>query len=163
MRLLLKAWSANEYDDGGCEFALVNLTSELARLALRRIQVLKDQKAADPDVGETYYWNCCAVYFSRWVNLNSLQTGVPSARDAMNDLLDRLQVDKRERVAAPEDFEVEESSIARTECEQMIVHDDEITFLAIPKHTGFYVTTAAIPLVVLEAAVTAASASANVR
>ena len=38
------------------------------------------------------------------------------------------------------------------ECGQMIVRDDGIAFLAIPKHCDFYVTTAEIPVPVLQEA-----------
>ena len=38
----------------GCEFALVDLTPELAALALRRIATLQRENL-DPDIDETYY------------------------------------------------------------------------------------------------------------
>jgi hypothetical protein len=38
------------------------------------------------------------------------------------------------------------------EYEQMIVSQDSIAFMAIPKHASFYVQTAEIPVAVLEAA-----------
>lgn len=38
------------------------------------------------------------------------------------------------------------------ECEQMIVREDSIAFMAIPKHASFYVQTVEIPLVMLKAA-----------
>ncbi len=47
--------------------------------------------------------------------------------------------------------------IAAVECEQMIVREDSIAFMAIPKHASFYVQTVEIPLAMLEAAVTNAS------
>jgi hypothetical protein len=43
------------------------------------------------------------------------------------------------------------------ECEQMIVGEDSIAFMAIPKHASFYVQTVEIPLTMLEAAATGAS------
>jgi hypothetical protein len=43
MRIILKVSSNNEYCDGGCEFALVNLTPQLATLALRRIDTLREE------------------------------------------------------------------------------------------------------------------------
>jgi len=42
MKLVLRVSSGNEYCDGGCEYAALDLTRELASLALRRIQVLKE-------------------------------------------------------------------------------------------------------------------------
>ena len=43
------------------------------------------------------------------------------------------------------------------ECEQMIVREGSIAFMAIPKHASYYVQTVEIPLAMLEAAATSAS------
>ena len=48
----------------GCEFALVDLIPELARLAVLRIATLREQKNLDPDIDETSYWAYFAEYFS---------------------------------------------------------------------------------------------------
>src|SRR5579859_3226262 len=57
MKLILRVSSSNEYCDGGCEYAAVELTRELASLALRRIEALKEGKKTDELVYETYYWD----------------------------------------------------------------------------------------------------------
>ena len=54
MRIILKVSSTSENCDGGCEFAIVDLTVELAALALGRIATLKEQKSLDPDIIKTY-------------------------------------------------------------------------------------------------------------
>ena len=54
MKLVLSVSSGNEFCDGGCEFALVDLTPELGAMALRRIDVLKEQKKSDGSLLETY-------------------------------------------------------------------------------------------------------------
>ena len=64
MRIILKVSSSNEHCNGGCEFALLDLTPELARLAVGRIATLREQKSLDPDIEETYYWAYFAEYFS---------------------------------------------------------------------------------------------------
>jgi hypothetical protein len=43
MRIVLKVSSNNEYCDGGCDFALVDLMPELAALALRSIDTLREE------------------------------------------------------------------------------------------------------------------------
>jgi hypothetical protein len=64
MRVALRVSSSYEHWDGGCEFALVEVTPELAALALRRIAALRAQKSVDPDIDETYYWTSCVkCYF----------------------------------------------------------------------------------------------------
>jgi hypothetical protein len=65
--VVLKVWSSNPYNNGGCDFAVVDLTPGFAKVALRRIAVLCQEKALDPSVYETYYWDSAAEYFSPWV------------------------------------------------------------------------------------------------
>ena len=67
MRIALKVTSSNENCNGGCEFALVDLTPDLAALALRRISALKAQKELDPGIDETHYWAYFVdCYFDPW-------------------------------------------------------------------------------------------------
>ena len=53
MQVILKVWSSNSDHNGGCDFALVENTPDFAKLALRRIEVLCEQKALDPAEDET--------------------------------------------------------------------------------------------------------------
>jgi hypothetical protein len=55
MRIALKVTSSNEYCNGGCEFALVDLTPDLVALALGRVATLREQRNLDPDIDEMYY------------------------------------------------------------------------------------------------------------
>ena len=152
MNLILRVSSRNEYCDGGCEYAVVDLTRELASLALRRIQVLKEHKKNDELVYETYYWDFNAEYFSLRADFTNMPEKMKTAILAVADIVEALAVDDNELVTAPDDFEVVEAQIAATECGQMIARDDAIAFLAIPKHCDFYVTTAEIPVSVLQEA-----------
>ncbi len=152
MKLVLTVSSSNQYCDGGCEFALVDLTQELAGVALRRIHVLGEHKKSDESVYETYYWAYHAEYFSPWTNLANASGKVKTALRAMAEIVESLEVEEKEVVTVPDDFEVVEAQIAAVECEQMVVREDGIAFLAIPKHCDFYLTTAEIPLQVLERA-----------
>ena len=61
MRIVLKVSSSNEYCDEGCEFALADLTPELAALALQRIAALREQKSLDPDIGRVGTMHCCII------------------------------------------------------------------------------------------------------
>ena len=156
MRIVLKVSSNNEYCDGGCEFALVDLTPELAALALGRIATLREQKNLDPDIIETYYWAYFAEYFSPWADLANRGEEVEGTRVTLEGMLDELPIEEKEIVCVPETFQVSPRHAAAVECEQMIVRDS-IAFMAIPKHASFYVQTAEIPLAMLEAAATGAS------
>ena len=156
MRILLKVTSNNEYCDGGCEFALVDLTPELAALALGRVATLREQKNLDADVEETYYWAYVVEYFSPWVSLVSTEEEVEPAVKVAN-VLDELGIEENEVLTVPEIFRVPSCQIAAVECGQMLVRQDSITFTAIPRHASFHVQTIEIPRGTLEAAATRAS------
>ena len=123
MKVVLKVSSTNENCIGGCDFALVELTPELAALALRRIAVLREQKKLDPDIDETYYWAYFAEYFSPWRNLASAESEVKTASLALAEVLEDLLIEEEGTVTVPESFQVPSSQVARVECEQMIVRE----------------------------------------
>jgi len=150
MRIVLKVWSSNPESNGGCDFALVEVTPELAALALRRIAAVREQKALDPAVDETYCWDSAAQFFSPWADVGCQTEEAKAACLELEEELDSLQIDRREMVAAPDNISVRESQVARVECMQMVVREESIAFTAIPKHTDFYVTTARIPKEILE-------------
>ena len=141
MRMVLKVWSSNPDYNAGCDYATVEISKELAKLTLRRINILSEQKALDPALYETYYWDSSPEYFNPWVN----QSGkVQESTVELEEMLENLEVDAREVVTAPLDFCVSESQIVAVECAQMIVRDSGIAFTALLRHTDIYVTTAEI-------------------
>jgi len=54
VRVVLKVWSSNPDYSAGCDYAVVEIGEEFSKLALRRINVLCEQKAVDPSLYETY-------------------------------------------------------------------------------------------------------------
>ena len=153
MRIALKVTSSNENCNGGCEFALVDLNSELASLALRRIAVLREQKNLDPDIDETYYWAYFVdCYFDPWVESAEDVKEGEGTSSAVGDMLDELKIEANGVVSVPENFHVAPSQSAAVECEQMVVRADAIAFMAIPKHGSARVQTAEIPITTLETA-----------
>jgi len=137
-------------DAFGCDYVLVNLTSNLARLACRRIAMLKEQKHLDDSLVESYFWDTHAEYFSPW--LAEQETDA----DALADMLERLPAVAGDWMEAPAEFSIPDSLQARLECRQMIVREAGVGFLAIPRHTSTYVYTGEVPLPVLEKVVAAA-------
>ena len=108
MRILLKVTSSNEYCDGGCEFALVDLSPELAALALQRIAALRDQMTLDPNIAQTSYWACFVAYAGSAIDDQEVEgTGI-----GLGDWLGNLQIEEREVVHVPEIFQVPSSYIA---------------------------------------------------
>jgi hypothetical protein len=152
VRVILKVWSSNPENNGGCDFAVVDLTPELARLALRRIAVLGEQRGVDPAACETSYWAADAEYFSPWLSLPDQSDEAKAASLKLEEELDSLQVNRHEMVTAARGSSVPQTQIARVECAQMVVREEGIAFTAIPKHNDLYVTTAEIPKGVLEQA-----------
>jgi hypothetical protein len=153
MRILLKVTSSNEYCDGRCEFALVDLNPELAALALQRIAALRDQKTVDPNIDQTSYWACfAACYFSPYAGLAIDDMEAEAVKTPLAALLHEVQIEDKEIVCVPASFQVPPGQVAAVECEQMVVYDASIAFTAIPKHTSFHVQTAEIPITQLEAA-----------
>src|ERR1039458_6580909 len=131
MRIILKVSSSNEHCNGGCEFALLDLTPELARLALRRIATLREQKSLDPDIEETYYWAYFAEYFSPWKDPASPGEEVEGTGMRLEEMLDELAIEEKEIACVPETFQVPPHQIAAVECQQMVVRLDSLVFMAI--------------------------------
>ena len=155
MRVVLKVTSGNEHYSGGCEYALLDLTPELAALALRRSAVLKELNKLDPHIDETYYWAHFVVcYFDPWAGSEIEDREDTSS--ALADKLDELRIEEHGIVCIAEDFCVAPSQCAAVECERMIARADSVAFTAIPRHCGFRVETREVPLAVLESAAAAA-------
>jgi hypothetical protein len=133
----------------GCDYALVDLTPQLVRQALSRIAMLKEKKRIDQDLDEMYFWDQHAEYFSPWTAETADQA------DTFAEMMGRLPSMEGDLQNAPAEFTVPESLRARVECCQMVVREDAIAFVAIPKHASCYVRTAEIPLRLIEAAATA--------
>ena len=131
-------------DAFGCDYVLVNLTSNLAQLACRRVAMLKEQKHMDDSLVESYFWDGHAEYFSPWLAEQETEA------DALAEALERLPAVASDWLEAPAEFSIPDSLRADVECEEMIVRATEVAFLGIPKHTSTYVYTAEVPLSVLE-------------
>jgi len=158
VRVVLKVWSSNPDYYAGCDYAVVEIGEEFSKLALRRINVLCQQKAVDPSLYETYYWDSSAQYFSSWVNRASQPSEVQESGFELEETLEDLEVYTRDVVTAPPGFRVLESQIAAVECAQMIVREGSIACNALLKRTDIYVTTAEIPKQVLGSVLTTAAA-----
>ncbi len=152
MRVILKVWSSNPDYSGGADYAAVDITGELAKLALRRMNLLSEQKALDAAVYETDYWDPSAEYFSPRAVRQIEPDEIVESNSGLEEILDRLEVDIKETVKAPPDFQVPEGRVVAVECAQMIVRDGGIAFTALLRHSDIYLTTAEVPREIIEAA-----------
>ena len=104
MQIVLKAWSSNPDYSTGCDYAVVEGGEAFLKLALRRINVLCEQKIVDPSLNETYYWDSSAQYFSPWVN-RPLQSGeAEEACVKFEESIEALEIDTCEVAVASSDF-----------------------------------------------------------
>lgn len=148
MRLISRVAAPDGIDD--CDYALIDLTPDLAWLALKRISMLNECRANDPDVFELYCWNSAVEYFNPWLAEDAREA------DQLAEMIEALPAASMDLLRAPRDFEVPENLVGRVECGQMVARDDAVSFVAIPKHTNVYVQTAEIPLALLHEAVSGA-------
>ena len=155
MRIVLKVTSGNEHCSGGCEYALLDLTAEIAALAVRRIAVLKEIEKLDRHIDETHYWAHFVVrYFDPWAR-SEVEDG-EEASSASADKLDELKIEEIGVACVDEDFCVAPSQWAVVECEKMIARADSVAFTAVPRHCSFRVETREVPLATIESAAAAA-------
>lgn len=140
---------SSDHDALGCDYAVIDLSPVLARLALGRVSILKAQKNADPQLDEMYFWDYHVEYFSSW---NAEERG---RADYLSEMLGKLPTVAGDMMSAPDDFAVPENFLGCVECCQMIVREDAVAFIAIPKHASYYVRTAEIALQMIEAAAVA--------
>lgn len=143
---LISMVTSDAAHDLECDYAVIDLTPELARVALRRINAFNAHKAVDLDLDEMYFGDYRAEYFSPWIDEKA------EAAEALEEMLEGFPVVAPDLMTAPIGFSVPESAFVRVECCQMIVRENSISFIAIPKHTDFYVHTAEVPLHLIEAA-----------
>lgn len=143
MKLILETTSSDENYNGDCDYATVELTPNLAKIALRRIKALKQIHQQDDQLWEMYFWDDSPIFFEGYDELESLT----DAETGETCVFSRSMP-----FHAAAKFKVPADHFQRTECGQMIVREEEIAWTAIPKHSSVYVTTMPIPLSLLEKA-----------
>ena len=149
MKMILTVSSHNENDDGGCVLALLDLTPRLAERALSRIESLRAISAQDEAADEIYYWNSDAVFFDPFLACNddSGLEGQPAVPP--DQLFEQLEKAAKDFIEVEAGFIIPDGQIARIDCSQMVVRNDGIAFIAIPKHGNFYVETCEVAAEVL--------------
>jgi hypothetical protein len=106
MKLITRTTSTHEDDHGDCEFALIVLTPDDAREILNRMDVLTRLHATDQAVHEIHYWDLGAGYFEA-----PIDTHLDEYLDAGWDTY----------TTVPDDVEIPEACLKRTDCEHLVV------------------------------------------
>ena len=154
MVIVLKVWSSDPESGLGFDYASVGTEITFLESALRRINVLCEQKDRDKSLDVMHYWDFSSQYFSLPVSQPSQPCDEASSK--LEESIDALGIDMREAVMAVADFGIPEHCIGAVECAQMIVREEGIAFSALLKHSDTRVTTAEIPKQMIESALASA-------
>ncbi len=137
MKIALECSSSNEHWNGGCAFAFVDVTPELLQQISKRIRQVKAAYEADHSLDEMQYTCYNAVYFTLY--------GPEEISEALAEQIE-VSVAACDWAELPEDFEVPESHIQRTECDQMVVSSTgSVRFTCYPKHSDVLISSARMP------------------
>lgn len=102
MKIVLSVSSSYQHDTGGCEVALIELTSELASLALGRIAALRELRRIFRRV----------LFRSMAQSLWRRKGGGETEETGLADMLDELESKERGSLSVPAHFEVPPSQVA---------------------------------------------------
>ena len=138
MKLILHCSSSNENYSDGCDYALVDLNAELARLALRRIEMLNDVKRKDDQAHELHFWDYAPDWFSPYPQDNGVDGQTEEDREKLEALVDDVESGGFKII--PDDTVIPDAFHARTECNFMGVQDDDIGWSCYPKHSDITIT-----------------------
>lgn len=136
MKIIIKTGSTNEFYEG-CEYALIDLTPELARHILEQKRVFDALKLVNRDLMEITFHSNDAEYFSTF------------PEELEDELTEKFWSGDAGHIPAPEGFAPE---IERTECDRMEVDQFAVRFTCYPKHCDWMVTTHEIDYATVEAA-----------
>jgi hypothetical protein len=100
MKLVLSVSAIGEQAEGRCPWMWIDLSPTLAQKALERIGVFRLAEEKDDDVIELYYVSLEATFFNPW--LAAAETEQEDEGIAIEDLLEQLCADDRERAEVPD-------------------------------------------------------------
>ena len=161
MHLIFNTQSSNEHYDGGCDYAIIELTPALAEQIRNRVAQARKASQQDSDLDELYFWDSTAEFYGQDV-LDTCQEAVAAAargrgrsRAARNWL---AEFEQREYAVVPDGVDFTSHEPQRTELDQMILRvgpsshrlEYAIAWTTSPKHSDVYVTTSELPIAVME-------------
>jgi len=150
VKLILRAHSSNENYDAGVNCAFVVLTRKLARLMLRRLMTFAACEKKDGSLSEMRWTGNYVEWTGRQVD-DAIDAPPP---DSIIEALDKLDGGES-FVLLPFDCSLPEEAAARTEINEMFIEGTllhGVGFTCLIKHTETRMTSAKIPLAVIEKA-----------
>jgi hypothetical protein len=116
-------------------FAHVEITPELARTILARSKAFRQLKEKDGAAYSMRYWDSSVEFFS---SIDTMEI------DTWTDDLETEIMEKGSKTFSEKPFEDDEEP-ERTECDQMIVDEDGVSWKCYAKHTDIEWVTGEIP------------------
>lgn len=114
LKLIVTADSSSEDYNADIDSVFVEIDKSLAQRIMERRKLFLHAKAADKDTYEMYFWGGQAVFLQNF-----------SCSDEWSEV----------------DGFPESVDEAETECDQMIIRESGVSWTAMPRHSGIYVTT----------------------
>lgn len=145
MRYLLRTCSSDSDYNADCDYAVIDITKELAAEILRRRKAFTKMKEEDSALWEMYFWGGTQECISGSSLFFTEIDPPPLSKDQETLLEDNGFLE------LPEDFKVEADDILRTECEQMVIREDGVCWYCIPKHADVNITTESLKYGLIEA------------
>lgn len=139
MKYVLTAYCSEEYN-AGCDYALIDLTPELARLCLNRVAAFKNLEESDKRLSYFVYHDYSPVWFREFDSTLLLEMIAEAAAFSDNSI---VQVD---------DLEIPDNCVQRIDTDQMYVSDNGVFWRATPKHCDIHVETPLLSVELLQAA-----------
>jgi hypothetical protein len=133
---LSRTYASEQFGTDDHEFAIITLDREFAQRSQARRKLFEQAKKADSSLYEMYYWGGYVEY------LDTLDVLVPKtlSKRRLEVLVARLL--EGNVIEVPVTYRTYlENNFQRMECEQVVVSEDGVKFVALPKHTNIYVNT----------------------
>ena len=130
MKLIGKAWTADDYCEPSCDFFTVDLDRNFARYILKYMDLCQQMKNKDHDVYQIELWNQSCDFYAY--------------SDAVAEQFFSGHKDVTTYRSLP-DMRISEDEQPRVDCVTLHIAPDEIHWECFIKHTTILVTTARIP------------------
>ena len=132
--LILGTSSSDPEWSGGCDFAIIEMNIKLRSTIFSRKSTFVKIRAADTDLYEMYFWDYTPEFFSPYLD-----------EDDFSDEFEKIVLSTDGIWEKPENLIIPENTFARIECPQMIIREEGVAWVVIPKHSDVYVTTFEVP------------------
>ena len=137
MIYLLRGSSNDENWNGDCDYVVVTVDKQIAQSIMARRKAFLALKKKDEALWEFFFWGAhmeCMSY-----------SGIELDKDQ------QALFDDNGFLKLPDDYKVPDDNGIRTECEQMCIREDGVSWHCYPKHAeGITITSEQLPYELIE-------------